>query len=298
MRIILFILLLKFSNFLVAADPSGKGFSNVPWHSQNDSTHWSIDFYHEDETVDPSEFVLNFEVFVNGQWEKNFSSNNAGLNILLADYAKKLDHSDFLELLFLNSEGGSVKLGLDEFETSSNSYEVHLIFPGKAPREYSMVYAPRKDFYFFYVEKSGGIHNLRYLRNLTDPVVNKGHYFLMYFNALGNPFMTSNQASVMAFYNLVFTEITQPPQASAELKRVISALQGALPADMRNIDLHYVFFLSEISYRLLGEDFIGQLTESFVKSRRLFPKSVTIATDFNVSNKNKNFKYINLSENF
>lgn len=258
---------------------------------------WNTEFIYNEQMPEDSTFYLVFEIWFNNEYKGEIKGTEKTINKVLKGFEKDAELTDHLRLVALPPLNVKASLKWDDEEITTKGEEVSLDFYGDQAYLYAISFYPAKDFYFIYVDKSGGIKNLRQMRTHIDRIVENGHQILIYFNALGNPMIITDPDNLMDFYNTVFTAITQPPFPSREYRSLVGTLGRHLPEDIGDRGLHLKFYMSQVSYELLNEVFFPQLLNEHFPGYRMNPQSITVYTDFEVQNKKERIKYKKITDN-
>lgn len=256
---------------------------------------WHIEFEGHG-TAPIAATVFDYEFFVNGQMKKQVQSAlPQRVNEIIAELAERIEVSDLLQVVLLNHDYLFINVRSLDRQKIFHGGELILNFTGQDSLLFSLEILPRAPIHFFYIESSGGIENLLFLKTQLDRLVQTGQPFMVYYNGPGRKVFFREPEELTPFFNMLFTSITQPPFPSEELKNVKTLLKANLPMDMRNVVLHMHFYLSEISFNRLSEHFVKPLVAVLFQDNLVHHNTINIYTDFEVRNKEQAFSYINIA---
>ncbi len=262
---------------------------------QNDSAKapWLINFFVEGAPVEKHTPLLDLEILENQHIVRTFKPTQSELNSLLAEYYHNEDFVGLLELILLNHNRDEwiINTGDNTFKTKDE--EVFLSFASDQKKEYRVELVPTlNNYYFFYVEKSGGLDSIRDVRSRLDQIIGSDKPFLAYFNNT----VIRDSADIILFYNELFTRITQPPFNHMELNQVMYNLQSFLPYQSEAINLHMYLYFSRSSYNNMKGGFLQPLVHRLRSEMDLHSMNVVILTDFDIHDKKEEYKYINIAK--
>ncbi len=269
---------------------------------KNETGPWSVSFIkNENYQQGPFEGFFDLEVFIDNVLTDQITTKPEYVNKALTYYQANFSIDNKMSLVLLNPSFTTLLVRKNSNITIHSTEEIILTFmPGQQSHYSLQPLDPLReltDHYFFYVENSGGIENLGFLRNLLDSLAHKGNPFLVYYYGPAQPLIINNPDDISRLYNILFTSITQAPDAHEELRRVQSAFHTHLPDKREDINFHVYFFISEISYYHLNRRFLTPLLEERFPDNGFGSREVYIYTDFDIANKNKGYQYHNISIN-
>ena len=243
------------------------------------------------------EFVFDYELFINHKLYKQVSGFSlTEINELLNKTRSNIKDSDFLQVILINKRHHFFDIQKGNESYQSNDGELILDFYSGDTTPYDLEILPRRNLSFFYVENTDGIKNLRRIIDHIEEVAGSGNDFMIYFNAPGEPMVITRERELSTFFNSLFTSITQPPFPSEELKRVMENLERLVPGDTQNVNLDISFYLGQLSYNRLKQRFIIPLIHELPAKFGDLGYTVSIYTDFDVNEKEKGYRYINITK--
>ena len=271
--------------------------------SINFSPFWQLDFIGQGGSFEASKVIFQFEVFVNQYFKGHISGNIDYINAELNKYREKLGDKDVLILILINKDYLKLDIKTMNRSYTTNDQEVYFHFHPGYPSQYFVQLQKEstdfEDFYFFYIEKSNGIENLRDVRDRIEPLMKEKIPFLAYFNGPDhNAIIVSHENEpnqVDEFFNILFTSRTQPPLVpNDELLDVYDAISKLVYKDPHLINLKMYLYFNEASYSFLLEPFLTPLLETRIPKLNLLNWHASIISDFNIQSQNDQYTYINL----
>ncbi len=267
----------------------------------NDDHRWSLEFLYADDTLQKPSQPFAFELFIDHVFvDIGFATPETILQVMMEIIDNHAGVNE-VKLVLLNSSFHTFVIHHNNNVFVNKNEEIEFVFRVNHTENYSAtIYLHEReltDFHFFYIEKSGGIMNLGDIRSRLDPIIENGLPFIVFFNGPNRPVIVTESTDITQFYNLLFTAITQPPVASEELDRVIDVLHEHLPGNYHDINLHFYFYFSDVSYNLLFNRFLASLIEHYFPEKVFGERSVYIMTDFDVSERSTEYNYINIHTN-
>lgn len=264
--------------------------------------HWSVNFVNNEDYINGSfDDFFDVEIFIDNELIDQITTNPEQINEVIKYYKGNHNIEDQLHVLMLNSSFKTFSVQNNKGTYFYSTEEIVFTFyPGQETQYQVTPIDPSReltDYYFIYIENSGGIKNLGTFRNKLDSLAHTGDPFLVYYNGPAQAVVVNDTTDIARLYNILFTSITQPPHAHEELRNVRSVLNEHIGADRGNISLHIFFVMSEISYYHLHRRFVVPLLEENFSENTLGSRQVHIYTDFDITDKHKNFQYINISTN-
>lgn len=276
---------------------NGKSIEDPPAENQlqKDSvkTPWLINFFAHGAPVKKHIPLIDVEIADNQHIIRAFKPSQSKLNSVLAEYYNNADFFGLLEVILLNHTRDEwiIHTGKNTYKTKEE--EVFLSFESEQRKEYRVEIIPElNNYYFFYVEKSGGLDSIRDVRSRLDQIIESDKPFLAYFNNT----VAKDSADIIQFYNELFTRITQPPFNHMELNRVMSHLQNFLPYLSEAINLHMYLYFSRSSYNNMKRGFIQPLVHRLRSEMGIHSMTVFILTDFDIHEMKEDYKYINITK--
>ncbi len=256
-------------------------------------TPWKVTFFSNGQVLPGDSVLFSAEVAENQHVLDVFPATSDSINNILNSYNNRKEFYGLLEFILLNENHNEWIIHKNEQSRTTRDEEIILRFQTNMQAHYGIEIVPEiKDYYFFYVEKSGGIDSLRNVRHRIDDVIQKNQTFLAYFN----DFVVQDSSDIMDFYNRVFTENTQPPFFQTELVNVLEALQTFLPEDNKPVNLTTALYISKLNYNSMKRGFVLPLIRQIHVLHNVNSLQVHIMTDFDVSEKQQSFEYINITK--
>ncbi len=212
-----------------------------------------------------------------------------------------------LTLLILNTSAKDVSIESISDRTITNNQEIRLEFTPEQWVKYSIDFFPNKDtVHFFYIEKSGGIRNIRHAYNSISELIDNGHQVKAFLNGPGNNnwytiTSESTKNERLTFLNSMIHSTTEPPQPADEYNRVTTALSAFL-ANNNVLNLSFYMYISNLSYNNLRRGFINPLIEAItgnklaVKGIADYRTEVFFRTDFEISDQDPHYTYEIISD--
>lgn len=265
---------------------------------------WQVHFTDHQYLAGNDKLTFPFEVFFNASLQATYPADSLKMiNGLLAEFADQLSGQDVLTVILINENRLDLIVKNGNHAQRTSSGEILLHFYPDQPHIYSIETLPddiaAKDCYFFYMEKSNGLKNLREFQNRLDSTVEDNHPFLVYFNGPGSePVVIKDPSDRITLYNTLFTSVTQPPIPVQELQRVSHELDIFIAEQGTDINLKMYLYLSEVSYGLLMNAFILPLIEQYISSKNLANWQVWFMTDFEADSKGQRYNYINIGQTY
>ncbi len=274
-----------------------------PNGDSDSSSFWQLEFIDREGSKDSGTVIFQFEVLVNRHFQGRISGKPDFINAELNRYRRKLDNTDVLNLILINTDYLKFDIKSANGSYTTNDQEVCFYFNRKHPTRYTVQLPDEstqiEDFFFFYIEKSNGIENLRDVRDRIEPLIGEKSPFLAYFHGPdNNAIIVSHENEpyrLDEFFNILFTSRTQPPLVpNDELLNVYSTLSKFVYENHHRINLKMYLYFNEASYSFLLEPFIIPLLETRIPKLNLLNWHVSIISDFNIQPQNDQYTYINL----
>lgn len=220
-----------------------------------------------------------------------------GINQVLKKSLEESINLGSIEVIFLNRFQENILIIENEKDSIwEDKEEISIFFhPGESIR-YSIEIHPVKEYHVFYVETSGGIKNLREIKNPLDHITNENKDFLLYYYAPQSPMIITSPEDLSSFYNKLFVSITQPPIPSLELRRLKNLIKRQMPENMSKMSLILHFYLGEINYHILSKYLVDPFISDYMSTIEVRDISINIYTDFRVKKPNKYYIYKNIMD--
>ncbi len=269
----------------------------------NHSAIWQLDLIGLEGPSEAGTAGFQFEVLVNQHFQGLVSGNTNDINVELNNYREKLSDTDVLLLILLNKEYQKMKIHSGEGSYFTNDQEIYFYFHPGYTSQYTVQISEEshesEDYFFFYIEKSNGIENLRDVRNRIEPLIEEKKSFLAYFHGPGNRALIlsheDDSHQIDEFFNILFTSRTQPPLVpNDELRNVYEIISQFVSEYPSRINLELYLYFNEASYSFLLEPFIKPLLETRMPKLNLMDWHAYIMSDFNIQSINDQYTYINL----
>lgn len=279
------------SNSVIAASPG------VLQCLESDLPKWeiSIEIQGQDSAFAESMF-FDFEIIgPEGDICQVFNATASEITSLLKSYQKKVHNTEMVRVILLNRDFMKIKHQAgNQPPQIKYSEEITLKFYGATPVKHHIHFMERDVLNFIYVETSGGIRNIRHLRNHVERVLEKEEEFLIYYHGASGPMIIDSEELLTRFYNMVFTAITQPPMPGEELRNVMQTFQEKRTESWNLANLQLSFYMGEISYQRLMDLFVKPFKRYLSEEYAFWQIHTVVYTDFDVSEKSKKIRYVNI----